>query len=677
MGWFQALCATYDACQAAVGIVPPGSDSEDPLVLLPLGHTTIKTGIEVVLDSTGRFVAASANDQRICAPCTEESEARTSKPVAHPLFDKLEYVAGDAQKFLDNLTVMSDEEKKDLFEKQHEAEKQYKAKEESLLKARRKAEASHESYLKALLEWSNSPGALPKIKAVHGYIAQKTLLSDLQREKILDLTLSTWSEIESDWKKEAAKGIRFRVEEPGDSKSALWLDTSLQQSWLNYYCSTLSEQRLCMATGHVELVATRHPKNLNSQSATAKLISNNDSSGFTYGGKDTEAAGEIGYEASQKAHHALRWLIAKQGYRCGEQAIVAWAIDDLPDVLPWQKDGRTTEDAFVSLYSSSQYASDPIEQASAAVDSEYAWSLRRALNGSSDLNRLSDHSRRIAIMAEDAPTKGRMAVTFYTELAEGEYLERIAAWHEACQWKIQKPADSERKQRMEFVGPPSVDSIVSAAFGKPRRNSDQSYNRIKKATRYTRYTILRCIFGGEKIPQNLVNSAVRRVSASTVVDWQWEIDLSVTCALVRKQIVDSSKKEVFDVKLELDRTDRDYLYGRLLAIADKIESAATYKRGGTEKQRATNALRYMNTFSQRPFRTWTLLFSQLQPYIQQLGGADGYLTQIGQVMSLFQPGDYEKRGALDGKYLLGFFTQRDALRHSVNNERSEDGSLAE
>ncbi len=28
---------------------------------------------------------------------------------------------------------------------------------------------------------------------------------------------------------------------------------------------------------------------------------------------------------SQKAHSALRWLISRQGYRSGDQAIVAWA----------------------------------------------------------------------------------------------------------------------------------------------------------------------------------------------------------------------------------------------------------------------------------------------------------------------------------------------------------------
>ena len=47
-----------------------------------------------------------------------------------------------------------------------------------------------------------------------------------------------------------------------------------------------------------------------------------------------EACG-VGFEVTQKAHSALRWLIARQGRRDGDQAIVAWAVSGItvPDLL--------------------------------------------------------------------------------------------------------------------------------------------------------------------------------------------------------------------------------------------------------------------------------------------------------------------------------------------------------
>ena len=80
---------------------------------------------------------------------------------------------------------------------------------------------------------------------------------------------------------------------------------------------------------------------------------------------------------------------------------------------------------------------------------------------------------------------------------------------------------------------------------------------------------------------------------------------------------------------------------------------------GRDKARATNAIRYMPAFAQRPFRTWKTLFTQqLNPYIQQLDGANWYLNIIQEIMSLFNSGEYECDDALDGKYLLGFFKDK-------------------
>ena len=67
-------------------------------------------------------------------------------------------------------------------------------------------------------------------------------------------------------------------------------------------------------------------------------------------------------------------------------------------------------------------------------------------------------------------------------------------------------------------------------------------------------------------------------------------------------------------------TERDYLYGRLLAVADRIE----YRTFDMDKDRSriTNAKRYMNNFSQRPFETWKVIEENIQPYLSKLRNED-------------------------------------------------------
>lgn len=197
---------------------------------------------------------------------------------------------------------------------------------------------------------------------------------------------------------------------------------------------------------------------------------------------------------------------------------------------------------------------------------------------------------------------------------------------------------------------------------------------------------MHCIFDGELIPSSMVKSAFNRASnplafeetdpaKSSDVRWRdWEYVLGAACALIKKYYHDY-KKEEFAVELETQRRDRDYLYGRLLAVVDKIESYARYKQGKTKDDaRATNAIRYMTAFSQRPFRTWNMLLTQqLNPYIQQLNGAGYYLNLIGDIKDLFESGDFESDTALDGRYLLGFFAQRQELRKNPENNNNIGG----
>ena len=117
--------------------------------------------------------------------------------------------------------------------------------------------------------------------------------------------------------------------------------------------------------------------------------------------------------------------------------------------------------------------------------------------------------------------------------------------------------------------------------------------------------------------------------------------------------------------LETERTSRDYLYGRLLAIADRIEEHAIYIMG---ENRDSTSARLMQRFADRPYQTWLTIELSLTPYLSRLRTMEkekGFFIKMSklmdEVMSAFQVNDYKSNERLSGEFLLGFHCQRRAL----------------
>ncbi len=135
-----------------------------------------------------------------------------------------------------------------------------------------------------------------------------------------------------------------------------------------------------------------------------------------------------------------------------------------------------------------------------------------------------------------------------------------------------------------------------------------------------------------------------------------------------------------DKLLDLDKTytDRSYLFGRLLAVADKLERD-TFDAG---EDRVTNAKRLWNMFSVRPYYTWGILRGRLMPYINKLGKkADRYQIEMQEISSMMSPEVFSSTARLSSLYLLGYdhemkylFTKKEKLS---NNETAKNGNEEE
>ncbi|NTU61804.1 MAG: type I-C CRISPR-associated protein Cas8c/Csd1, partial [Caldiserica bacterium] len=184
--------------------------------------------------------------------------------------------------------------------------------------------------------------------------------------------------------------------------------------------------------------------------------------------------------------------------------------------------------------------------------------------------------------------------------------------------------------------------------------------------------LLPCIVDAQRIPRDLVESVFRRAcNREGLKPWDWEKTLGIACAVYRGFY--NEKKYL--MKLETERNSSDYLYGRLLAIADNIEGYALKMAG---EGRETTAARLMQRFADRPFSTWRTIELALTPYKARLHSSEktlGFLKNrerlLDEVMSAFCDGDYdkEKDRPLTGEFLLGYHCQRQALFSSKNTER--------
>lgn len=675
MNWISSLCALYDVNAWRAGEVENWSRGRKtyPLMLLPLSHTTVRARIEITLDQDGNLLDARAlqkdEPSETIAPSTEEAMSRTSTAIApYPLFDGLKYVAGD---FLDFVKIDLDKQKKIDDTKKNIAE-------------------CFPKYIDFLGIWCSSEFAHPKVCAVYQYLSGKTLMRDLIEHGIIVLDekglVSSKQKINGEELPKATVRFRVRTGKKVDASamlhdadnaydSAIWLDKTVQKSFIAFYASLQAAEDLCYLSGEITRTSSLHPKKIRYDGDGTKLISANDDENFSYRGrfntKDKKTgfneALSIGYKTSQKAHNALKWIIRRQGFTRNGVCVVTWE-SRLYDLPTFYENAANIINALPEDTEEIEMTEDILFEDDDHDNTDTNYATAKELNAAFDgyASKLNDTSL-MTLLVLDSATPGRLAITYYRDLPSSRYLDNIRIWHESCCWKHQYWKD---KKIYTYEGMASISDIARAVYGTEqnerlvlRTNKDGKSPMLISA-----FDRLRpCIIDATAIPKDMVRAAVIKASNPSAYDVKFNYNkvLHIACSLVKRMYWEKMRKKemggvVFSMELDRSCTDRSYLYGRLLAIAEDVERR-TYERGET---RATNAERYMQAFSQKPFRTWVTIQRNIKPYLNSLkpGSREFYKNLFGEITGLFLKDDFEVKTALDGKYLLGYDCQRTVLR---------------
>lgn len=647
MSWMQLLVDTYERCYR-----PDGKLVEGETPLLPIYHMTQQAHLEVRIDLTGAFrhgrgrVLEDRAERMTILPCTERSASRAGiHPVAHPLFDKLQYLAGDYDRYT-----------------------QDKA-------------SSYAAYLEQLNAWCDSPYGHPKVRAVRDYLAKGCLMQDLISDRLLyqeDGALpDKWTGDRADMPPifRAVPGsqldalVRIRVIGGADSRPP-WEDPSVWQSWIDYQNDQPVDRDYCYVQGRRMPVSDISPKGIRRPGDNAKLISSNDNQGFTYRGRFATAreALSLGRETTEKAHNALRWLIARQGVTQGDQTILAWGpmvelpagLLDLPTsgLLAAFDPGRRAkagqdEDPGAPQEDDTPESGDGLP--ANVTNAHFAGELRKALFGQqADLTGWGE----VAVMGLDAATPGRLSMFYYREFRADDFFARLMEWHASCRWRM---SYREQARPDGKCSAPSLMAIFYTAYGSKADDKDH------KLTRSVVKRLLPCIAEGAPLPRDLMLRAAQRATHAVALDpKEAHRTLNVACALIRKYYNDQAQKEVWKMTLEEQLQghgdDRSYLWGRALAFARKLEEMGQWVSGNDARQ--TNAERMQTAFAQHPAHIWRQLAHQLLPYLSRMrvrgpyqAVCHNYEEQMFQVLQQIDAVEGYNDDTLEPTYLLGYACQ--------------------
>ncbi len=606
MSWMNMLYQTYENNKAVAG------KTNESVSLSVIAHMPANSQLEVTIDEKGEFVSVKKVDKKepkILIPVTEASASRGSGIAPHALNDTLSYIAGDFYEYVKD-------------EKEKEASKR-----------------KFEAYIKSLQKWKEAEFSHEKVSAIYQYLSKQSMMKDLIDCKIVKIDENgVFAEEKINGKPYDKVMVRFVVRSiVARSVDRTWEDESLMEAYTKFYLSTQNgERNICFITGEEEVITNNHPKGIIQSSYGAKLVSGNDKENFTYRGRFIEAedACTISYEASQKAHSALTWLAAKQGVTIGTK--------DKRTYICWNPKGKETPEIDSELEFEN-------EEKIAYTQEEYKKKLYRAVQGYKE--KLDDNDD-IVIIGLDAATTGRLSVIYYNELKASDFLSRLKNWKETCNWYFTK-FTPEKKPYYE-VETPSVERIVKYTFGTERGQYIEVNDKILKEQVQRIYY---CILDGMPLPKDIVYTITMRASNPMIYsNSNYEKLLSTACALIKKD-----KGGNISMVLDTENTDRSYLFGRLLAVAEVAEKIAS----GKEVTRPTNATRLQTAFVNRPFFTWSNIKSALSPYMQKLnrGSREYYENLMEEIVCMFQEEDMDKLNkGLEPTYLLGYYAQRKELR---------------
>lgn len=644
------LIETYDTVS--------GHEPEGWKKIAPVAHHYVSNNggtIDIQIDMNGEFIDAIVNgngpeDKYTLVAVTEQSCSRTSSAaeVPHALNDNLLYMTYNHY-------------------------------------LKKGVNVSYQKYMEQLNEWCRSPFACPQIQAVYRYLETHDLIDDLmQRNKF---------PVEKDGKynpdKYKKEMVRWKVSDPDSNESNnTWENPTVIKSWTAYY-TALHNDRSDKAVNGIDGeycdLELRHPKAI-SVYGNSKLISiaTKEDTTLHFKGErfnDQKQILQIGYQDSQKIHNALGWLVDTQSVAISKNSLPYERSDEKPKYIVCWSPHYTGNNKANGLMA--EVLGKKIKDtASSYID--HSAPLYDVLHG---LNSGDLPDEKISVFMMDRSGDGRFSPVLYRSFSAQEFLAQLINWYQKCNWFFW-----DNKSQKYTISTPSLFNIARCAYGIERiSEKDIPYLDVNDAVfKDTINTLLAVVLDGRRIPESLVRRIAVQASQPERFSgneghkwWNWKQILNTACGVIHGYHMDRNpEKGEKDLELDRNSTDRSYLFGRLLAVFDRIENTAmNQKSSGDGSQRTshrdTNAMRLFSSYTAHPYTCSDNLMKCVRPYLSSLkySSRKFYEDEMQDIYTKLNISDKRINRPLEPEYLMGFYLERsELLNYKQNTEESKNAA---
>lgn len=651
MNWMLSLRNVYDTVYQNTKIA--GYEK-----LLPLYHKRQQVHFLVTITEEGEFVSARLNlsaknnhkdgapVQYIIAhdllPTTARSEVGSTESACHPFTAKIKHIAKDLEKY----------GKKSYFE----------------------------VYREELAGWVESEHSHEKPRAVLKYLDNHDIVADLVSSGLVFLDAKGNITDPDASIKDEITGVNIKKSMPpkgaqeclvgwevisADSSvvSKACDDASLVDAWQKYYREKeLADNGtgICHLTGEDVVLAKKHPSGVLPGKPSSRIYCAKEKPGFRFSGRmpdtnqtlsDGMKGFAVGRELSMKAHYALAWLIQNQrAYHSSDtnhEATVFW-IDDGVENPSIAEHGEAPLSGERFEFSFDDFAVDDGAEAIHSIGDKLAKNLQKSIAGFGDISDENLESKELRVMTVRAfgDKAAHMAVTRYEFMNIKEYLSRISKWYQDF------AVSYTYKGRVVIKAPTPFD--IFNAFKKDGDGKDSDMLHV-------RANVQDAILGKTNIERTLVDNIVYRLHncESYADENDWSHCLRTAAGLIRGYHLRNAQQKEYTMSLDSTYNSRDYLFGRLLAVADSIEE---YAHKHDDVHRQTNAKRYLQNLIVRPAVTWSELNNKLLPYREKLHKeCPSFLKKRErierEIMDLMSIEDFNSTKPLGHEWVLGYHHQ--------------------
>ena len=647
MDFFTSLLKTYEKAEE-IGLVDQRTGDNDP-VLLPLYHDNkiIKKNdfyIEILFDKEGNFYKSRKIDvgENVIFPVTYESSNRTSTKIApHPIVDSWYYVMSSnlrkekQKKYLENLDYW-------ISQTENENVKQF---------------------LQIIRDFVEKPKSVD-------LVLTSTFGTDYQLEdeyidkngKIQEGSV-TFGEKN---KKISLKDIKLSftiVKFDGFKNISVSNFKELHLDFINLVQNYNSiDKGICNISGKEERIIKNHrsPKGV---FENAKLISQNSEIAFIGDRFPTKESSNniirVGYETSEKIHLMIKYLLENKNSNIwleSSQYLINWFSDDLAN----KSQLDIVKPEFDSLFEDEE---DDMEESHQlirpnAVNQEIGSSFikGRKLFG-------NDATYYIAILTKTS--KGRIALKYFRQLQVSQLLKNLENWQDTYSWEARTKLGIYKQKT------PNFNEIINAAYGVDRGRYLELDNDSFRSDQYQQ--LVTALIDGKAIPNSIVKKLEANIKHRQNYPKCWHSLQQVSLAVLHKQY-----GREFKPMVDHENTNRSYLFGRLLAIFELMETQR-YRIEGGNQERITNAERDWNAYTSQPAKLMMNLANKIKPYeetvkLNSRGIYNKLEKEREKIISLLSPLMTNKdiNDPLDYQFIFGYYSEKQYFYTKKEKNESEN-----